>query len=211
MSAKKTMSKKQITIDTGGFLIVSFRFTPLSPEQAEAKLRGIVSVVPNKSEAKLAERMRKQRNDETLNVEIISANQLTQTGLLTDQDTYVVATLLPQKTIVKRTNACEGGGQNPAWTSEHRNLLMLRVDDCNTALQLTVFAAATLGEDVAIGSVEVSLDDIPYLQNEPHSKQLVGNQEQEDEAGAMDAMAAWATEMVASDDCGKIQFKLYRY
>ena len=188
---------------------MSFQFTALSAAEADKRARGVVSVVSDKVLSKSADR--KQREDETLTVEILSATELPQANLLTDQDTYVVASILPQKTNTKRTNVCEAGGTVPKWTSEHRNMLMLRVNGHSTALKLTVFATATLGEDVPIGSLSLDLSDIPYLRFIEHEMKLVSaTKEQDGEAGAMDGMLAWATELVIADAAGSLHFKVYR-
>ena len=81
-----------------------------------------------------------------------------------EQQPYVTASLLPERAIVRRTQASLIHGLEPEWTAEHRNVLQLNVTNSPDSKLVLEVHAENLGEDKLIGTCAVDFLGLPFLQ-----------------------------------------------
>jgi CRP-like cAMP-binding protein/uncharacterized protein YciI len=85
------------------------------------------------------------------------------------QDPYVKAILLPNRTVHARTKHATMGGRNPVWNRSLDNKLTLVAAKADEAVELQVWNANTLNDDL-IGTVEVKLTN--EINGKKHSVEL---------------------------------------
>jgi hypothetical protein len=181
-ASDRSFKRKSFNVDTGGKLILSIRHQ--SCAEHDDKWAGEDAAPQRMSNASAKadsrkERRKRQAEEEQLKVEVLKGYNLQEATMLTEQEPYVMATMLPLREISRRTNCVETAfgeeqhsGTNPEWTQEHRNLLMLQVEPESEGVLLEVWAQNSLGGDDLLGSAEVVLRDIPFLQNEKQKLKL---------------------------------------
>jgi hypothetical protein len=180
-ASDRSFKRKSFNVDTGGNLILSIRHQSCSGDDGKWSDDAAPQRLSNAS-AKAdsrKERRKRQAEEEQLKVEVLKGYNLQEATMLTEQEPYVMATMLPQREISRRTNCVETAfgeeqhsGTNPEWTQEHRNLLMLQVESEAESVLLEVWAQNSLGGDDLLGSAEVLLRDIPFLQNQKSKLKL---------------------------------------
>jgi hypothetical protein len=104
-------------------------------------------------------------NTDVLCVEVESASAVKSTSVFMAQSPYVSASLLPktkflrsQQQAVVSTDPVEGGGIEPIFTADHRNMLLLIPGaEGNNDLQLRVYSTNNVLPDSLVGQATVEL------------------------------------------------------